>query len=316
MHQGEIIRIPWENHVHLFYLYDAEESVVCNRPRKALMKTTFQISTPLVGALLIAAAVAISPARVQSQTWSDNYNPSFGRLRDTLYLLDSTYLEIRLDRQMIYQHFRGGRVDGYPCSTGDPSIKDGVATRPGIFSVQSKATKTMSAAFQVYLNYWIGFDGGIGLHGLDGRSYYKYLGRRASSHGCVRMSNETGAQLFRRVPTGTIVYVHNGSPARVLRFADPGRTDLVVMDKLDNELLERRLAAVEALRWDDSSLARPLALPARKRFTKIIVGTVNPTTVVQFPIPIIQTDIGTIPKRGEPPTPLRSPIPSAPLIPS
>lgn len=307
--------------MQLSYLYDARESVVCRRPRESYMKTTFQISTPLAAALLIAAtAVAISPSRMQSQSllqsYRATYNPSFGKLRDTLYVLDSTYLEIRLDRQMIYQHFRGGRVDGYPCSTGDPSIKDAVATRPGIFSVQSKATKTLSAAFQVYLNYWIGFDGGIGLHGLDGTSYYKYLGRRASSHGCVRMSNETGAQLFRRVPTGTIVYVHSGSPARILRFADPKRTDLVVMNELDVELLERRLAAVESFRWDDSSLARPLALPARKRFTKIVVGRVDPTAVIQFTIPIIQTDSGVIPSRGEAPQPLlhrplASPMPPA-----
>ncbi|MEO5931905.1 MAG: L,D-transpeptidase, partial [Candidatus Kapaibacterium sp.] len=108
------------------------------------------------------------------------YHPSFGRLRDTLFVLDSSYLEVRLDRQIILHHFRSGRIDTYPCSTGTPTITDGIATRPGIFSVQSKAKKTMSQEFQVYLNYWMGFDGGIGFHGLDGRSYYRFLGKRPS----------------------------------------------------------------------------------------------------------------------------------------
>lgn len=212
---------------------------------------------------------------------------SFGMLRDTLFILDSVYMEIRLDRQMIYVHHRKGVVETYPCSTGDPRIPEGIATRPGIFTIQSKAAKAFSAAFEVYLNFWMGFDGGIGLHGLDSRTYYRFLGRRPSSHGCVRISNETGARLFRKVRLGTVVFVHAGSPARLVRFGDPGRPGLVVMDRIDNVLLDRRLTAVQELRWNDSSLAQPIAVAPGHRFTSIQVGTAS-RTVIQYPIPIRQ----------------------------
>lgn len=220
------------------------------------------------------------------------YEPSFALLRDTLYLLDTTYLEVRIDKQMIFQHFRSGRVQSYLCSTGDPSIDDGIATREGIFSVQSKAKKHMSSQFQVYLNYWMPFDGGIGFHGLEGRSYYKYLGRRRSSHGCVRIANETGAALFKTASTGTLVYVHSGAPARVIRFGDTTMPGLQVMNEIDYPLLARRLNAVVERRWEDSSLVPRLALPARRRISgKVGAGRINPTATVQKSIPLIERPI-------------------------
>lgn len=241
------------------------------------------------------------------------YQPSFGLLRDTLYVLDSAYLEIRLDRQMIYLHHRDGRVEGYTCSTGNPGIPEGIATRPGIFTVQNKAAKAFSAAFHVNLNYWMGFDGGIGLHGLDSRSYYRYLGRRPSSHGCVRISNETGARLFRKVRVGTVVFVHNGSPARVVRFADPSRIDLVILTSIDEKLLERRLAAVRELRWNDSSLSLPLALAPGRRFAKIPIGA-GTRAIVQYPIPI-QKESFIPPARTDPRSTHSSPATGAPWLP-
>ena len=216
------------------------------------------------------------------------YEPSFALLRDTLYLLDSTYLEVRTDKQMIFQHFRSGRVERHLCSTGDPSIDDGIATREGIFTVQSKAKKHMSTQFQVYLNYWMPFDGGIGFHGLQGRSYYQYLGRRRSSHGCVRIANETGAALFKTTATGTLVYVHSGSPARVIRFAGADTAGMMVMNEIDYPLLAKRLESVVARRWDDSLLVPRLALRARQRISgKVGVGRINPTATVQKNIPLI-----------------------------
>jgi hypothetical protein len=241
-----------------------------------------------LGCLAIAAAASTTLPAQPQQLFNEPYGPSFGKLRDTLYLLDTTYLEVQLDRQMILQHFRSGRVDTYTCSTGDPRIKDGIATRPGIFTVQSKAKKTLSQEFQVYLNYWMGFDGGIGFHGLDSRSYYRHLGRRPSSHGCVRISNETGAKLFGNVRNGTPVYVHAGSPARVIAFADSTLTNLRPIDENDGDLLASRLAAVAAGRWEDPSLGQHLALPRGKRpAAKVGVGYVDPRLTVQYPLRLI-----------------------------
>jgi hypothetical protein len=242
--------------------------------------------------LLLLSILLVPSIHAQTTTASafgPDYEVSFGLLRDTLYVLDSTYLEVRLDQQKIYQHFRSGRVQAYICSTGDPRIEDGIATREGIFTVQWKSKKYMSQQFGVYLNYWMPFDGGIGFHGLQGRSYYRYLGKRRSSHGCVRISNETGASLFSQVQKGTVVYVHSGAPARVLMFGDSTMQGLRVVEEGDRELLDQRIHDVLDCRWNAPSLTEKLALPARTRLDRgIAVGKADARRVTQRPIPLIR----------------------------
>lgn len=297
----------WEGMARDFVCYTAQS------PLSYLTIVTTRILSWFLRHTVIAMAVCTaSVAQPGIHVKTGGYSPSFGILRDTVYVMDTTYVEIRLDQQKILYHFRDGRVDSYLCSTGTPSIKDGIATRPGIFTIQSKAKKTMSQEFQVYLNYWMGFDGGIGLHGLDHRSYYRFLGRRASSHGCVRISNESGAQLFGKVSMGTVVYVHSGSPARIIAFGDSTMSGLEPIYDIDKGVLKRRLSAVEIGRWDDSSLGARLAIPARKRLhERIDVGSVSPKLVVQYPIPLIpvpvkpaRPPIAALPKRAITTTPI------------
>lgn len=244
----------------------------------------FLLFLPLLS--LLASDVSAQSTR---GTLLTRYEPSFGLLRDTIHVLDSTFLEVRLNEQAIYQHFRSGRIARYSCSTGDPRIKDGIATREGIYSIQWKARKHMSQQFQVYLNYWMPFDGGIGFHGLEGRSYYRYLGRRVSSHGCVRIANETGAKIFPAAPRGTVVWVHSGSPARIVRFGDIATGGFLVMEEIDDELLDQRLAAVLERRADDPSLTLPLAIePGRPFPGGIAVGRVDRLHAANRILPLVE----------------------------
>lgn len=264
----------------------------------------------LFGLVLLFALPAALPMQANSHRFADSalppFGPSFGLLRDTLYVMDSSFLEVRLDQQAIYQRFRSGRVERYLCSTGNPAIQDGIATREGIFTVQWKSKRHFSKQFEVYLNYWMPFNGGIGFHGLDGRSYYRFLGRRRSSHGCVRISNETGAKIFPATPSGTIVYVHSGDPARVLLFADTIRQPgVMVMDRVNSTLLQQRLDAVAGLRWQDTVLWQPLALPPRSKFTATVaVGVAANNTVTQFQLPVFRLPV-------PPPSPITAPRPLA-----
>jgi L,D-transpeptidase catalytic domain len=183
-------------------------------------------------------------------------------LHDTIFVLDSAFIEIDLSRQELYRHSRGGLVDTFLCSSGNPKIPRGIATRTGIFSIAWKARKHWSSRFGVPMFYWMPFDGGIGIHALKGDDYYPFLGFEPSSHGCVRVSNETGESLYDNTPVGTVVFVHSGSPARIVRFAEPGQSDITVMKSVDSKLLRARLNAVMTGRADDPSLAARLALPA------------------------------------------------------
>jgi hypothetical protein len=200
-----------------------------------------------------ATAQLFDTARVESPPQS---------VQDTLYVLDSLFIEIDIEAQQLLLHRSGGLIDTFLCSTGDPDLPRGLATRPGIFSIRGKMAKHRSGRFDVMMLYWMPFDGGIGLHALEGNSYYGTLGDAPSSHGCVRLSRETAASLYDYLPVGTRVYVHRGTPARTLILAEGSTADLRIITAADTKLLRRRLDAAKAGRRDDPALREKLALPA------------------------------------------------------
>ncbi|HLG32647.1 MAG TPA: L,D-transpeptidase, partial [Ignavibacteriaceae bacterium] len=65
-----------------------------------------------------------------------------------------------------------------------------------------------------------GFNGGIGFHALEGKSYYKYLGKKNVSHGCVRMSREDAEMLYSLLEKGTPILVHKGNAAIKIAFTE------------------------------------------------------------------------------------------------
>jgi hypothetical protein len=163
---------------------------------------------------------------------------------DTLFVLDSLYIEVRLDSQMITVHSRHGSKQ-LPCSTGNKKIPKALETTEGIFTVQGKSPLAYSRQFDsTKMFHWVGFNGNIGFHGLEGRSYYRFLGKRPSSHGCIRMAREDAEWMFRNIPLRTPVIVHYGSAARTLSFADSTRDHWILL--ADSSSLkrgvERRLA--------------------------------------------------------------------------
>ncbi|MCX8009778.1 MAG: L,D-transpeptidase, partial [Ignavibacteria bacterium] len=107
-------------------------------------------------------------------------------VRDTVFTMKDSYLELNLKKQKLYHHFRDGRIFEYLCSTGNPYVEKGMKTNEGIFVLQYKTRRAYSTQFDsTLLLNWMGFNFGIGLHALQSSGYYRYLGKRASSHGCV-----------------------------------------------------------------------------------------------------------------------------------
>ncbi|NOY06693.1 MAG: L,D-transpeptidase [Chlorobi bacterium] len=152
-----------------------------------------------------------------------------GFMLDTLYTLMPSFLEVNLDSQKVYQHFRDGSVRAFKVSTGTKRLEKGLDTREGIFVVQTKIEWLYSLQFDSTKVFnWLGFNYGIGFHSLLGWGYYRYLGKRPSSHGCIRMRRDDAEELYKSVEIGTPVMVHKNNYARVIAFltdssiADPG----------------------------------------------------------------------------------------------
>jgi hypothetical protein len=146
---------------------------------------------------------------------------SYVSVQDTVYVLGDKYIEISLKEQMARLRYRDGKMVEFKISSGNKFIREGMETPTGIFAVQGKMEMAKSKQFNdAKLHWWVGFNGNIGFHGLDGNGYYWNLGNRPSSHGCVRIGREDGKKLFKSVEKGTPVIVFKEAPARILAFGD------------------------------------------------------------------------------------------------
>ncbi|MCE1165399.1 MAG: L,D-transpeptidase [Bacteroidetes bacterium] len=165
-------------------------------------------------------------------------------LKDTVYTDKDCWLELRIDQQMLYQHWKNGRVDKYPISSGNKYLDRSIESRPGLFAIFHKEEHHESSQYNnADMYYFMPFNQGIGFHSLDGTGYYGNLGVRPSSHGCIRMRHDDVKKLFRECPIGTLVLAHRGASARVVGFApdDYASADTLTKDEAKLILAENLL---------------------------------------------------------------------------
>jgi hypothetical protein len=144
-------------------------------------------------------------------------------IKDTVYTTNNNWLELRIDQQMLYQHWRDGRVLKYPVSSGNKFLDRSIESRPGLFAIFVKTERHESSQYNnAEMFYFMPFNQGIGFHSLNGTGYYGNLGVRPSSHGCIRMRHEDVKKVFGDSPLGTLVLAHRGYTARTVSFAPDG----------------------------------------------------------------------------------------------
>jgi L,D-transpeptidase catalytic domain len=145
----------------------------------------------------------------------------YSQLRDTIYTLHNYIIEVNLKTQHAKLRSREGWIKEFPISSGTDKVEKGMLTKEGLFSIHSKSPKLYSVQFDstVMLN-WMGFNFGIGFHALEGNGYYRYLGKRNVSHGCLRVSREDANQIYKLISIGTPVLVHSGNSAICVEFGN------------------------------------------------------------------------------------------------
>ncbi len=184
---------------------------------------------------------------------SKHININLPQYKDTIYVLGDTYIELPLQEQYVYIYRRNRSVLVLPISSGTDKVPKGIKTRTGLFAVQSKLRKAISRQFNnAALINWVGYNYNIGFHGLATSGYYRYLGNKASSHGCVRIAREDGDSLYRSVKLGTPVMVYEDEPARIFKFTDSleltRRPHYFLQTKgwFQKNMLDERLAALKS----------------------------------------------------------------------
>ena len=133
------------------------------------------------------------------------------------------FIEVNLLTQCATLHSRNGSKFEFPISSGTKRVDKGIDTREGLYVIQSKAKKLYSVQFDsTVMLYWMGFNAGVGFHALLGKGYYKYLGKKNVSHGCVRVSREDAEFVYKEIEKGTPVLVHKGNSSVRITFGRLG----------------------------------------------------------------------------------------------
>lgn len=129
----------------------------------------------------------------------------------------NTYVEIDLGGQHVYMFQDGQQVWDAPCVTGN--VSKNYTTPDGIYSLTYKETDRIlrgakqadgSYEYESHVDYWMPFNGGIGLHDADWRSkfggtIYQYGG----SHGCINLPPAKAKVLYDLVYKGIPVLCYN-----------------------------------------------------------------------------------------------------------
>ena len=122
-----------------------------------------------------------------------------------------TYIEIDLTSQHLWFYKDGTCIVSTDLVSG--KVVEKMCTPTGVFSIyQRKAGAWLTGEdYSSYVDYWMPFYGGYGLHDATWRSsfggtIYVYGG----SHGCVNLPHSAAAKIFDNVTVGTKVILYGG----------------------------------------------------------------------------------------------------------
>ncbi len=119
-----------------------------------------------------------------------------------------TYIEVSIAQQHMWFYEKGKLVLDTDVVTGNKGNND---TPTGTYSIESRARDTTLTGdgYSSFVNYWMGFYGGYGIHDASWRSSFGgdiYQGN--GSHGCVNTPYEKVKKIYERTDYGTPVYVY------------------------------------------------------------------------------------------------------------
>ncbi len=117
-------------------------------------------------------------------------------------------IEIDLKKQRLYYFVNNIQWREFKVSTGKTSMP----TPKGEFTIKNKIKKAWSKNYGLWMPYWLGLGGGVGIHELpiwpNGyREGESHLGK-AVSHGCIRLGVKDAPYLFNRVDTGVKIKIY------------------------------------------------------------------------------------------------------------
>jgi len=116
--------------------------------------------------------------------------------------IGNSYVEIDLAKQHLYLYIDGVIV--HECDLVSGNVSTGNTTPPGVFGITYKEEDRMltGADYETHVNYWMPFNGSIGLHDATWRKKFGadiYLTK--GSHGCINLPYKSAKIIYGYVKT-------------------------------------------------------------------------------------------------------------------
>lgn len=122
----------------------------------------------------------------------------------------NTYVEIDLGQQHMYLYENGAMILDAPFVSGN--VSKGWTTPPGIFGLYYKQRDKILRGedYASPVDYWMPFNGGIGLHDANWRSTFGgTIYQKSGSHGCINLPPAKAAVLYDHVYKNIPVICYN-----------------------------------------------------------------------------------------------------------
>lgn len=173
------------------------------------------ITLPLRKSLREQLDTAAETERIKKVLLTGNtYNIEPKYIESTYKNALSNYLEIDLTRQKVWLYQNETCIASGNCVSGN--VSQGHSTPTGMFYLDAKTTKTYLKGFnndgteyKSFVNYWMPFNGAIGLHDATWRSrfggnIYKYNG----SHGCINLPYSVAKKIYENINFNTLIIIY------------------------------------------------------------------------------------------------------------
>ena len=127
-----------------------------------------------------------------------------------------SYVEIDTSRQTVWMYYEGECIVETPCVTGN--VANDYDTPPGWFYLTYKTTDDYlegynkdGSRYKSFVNYWMPFNGGIGLHDATWRKSSEFGGntyKRNGSHGCINLPLEAAKTIYEHIDSSMPIIVY------------------------------------------------------------------------------------------------------------
>lgn len=118
--------------------------------------------------------------------------------------IGNTYVEIDMSKQHLWFYKNGSLVVEGNVVTGNVSLND--TTPAGVYRLKDKERNAVlrGQGYSAPVNYWMPFNGGIGIHDASWRSVFGgQIYKTNGSHGCVNSPYNLAQTIFNNIDVGT-----------------------------------------------------------------------------------------------------------------